>query len=262
MKTGASRGARAVILGGGVITGVLAPFLVSTTALAWPDAVLISVLLVLVPTLAVGQLPVADEREVRRIPAYAASAVTIGFLAALCWLVGTRSGGAAALGLVGIPARTLVLWSLLLAGAAIGIELLFRQLGIAMGWSESPWLKLLLPRTTRERWAFAALSLVAGFGEELVYRGYAILVLAGLVGTTGAAMLTSVVFGVLHSYQGSVGVVRSAVLGGILAWGFLATGSLWPSVAAHALIDVVGGIILADRLMVPEAAGGVLVEEE
>jgi membrane protease YdiL (CAAX protease family) len=61
-------------------------------------------------------------------------------------------------------------------------------------------------------------------------------------------VLTSAVFGVLHAYQGSLGMVRTAVLGGVLAWGFLASGSLWPAIAAHAVIDVVAGTLLADRL--------------
>jgi len=47
-------------------------------------------------------------------------------------------------------------------------------------------------------------------------------------------------------------MARSAVLGGVLAGGFLASGSLWPSIAAHAILDVLLGMALAERMMVPE----------
>ena len=36
------------------------------------------------------------------------------------------------------------------------------------------------------------------------------------------------VFGAMHVYQGWIGVVRTALRGGVLAGGFLASGSLWP----------------------------------
>lgn len=262
MKSPAARRATLILFGGAVLTGALVPFLVAVASMPWLDAALIGLLLVLVPALSVGQLPVADESELRRIPAYVASAATIGLLAGLCWLVGTRSGGVAALGLVPVPLTTLVGWTLLLGGLGLAIEIVFRQLGIVFRWSESPFLKALLPRTAEERWAFAGLSMAAGFGEEIVYRGYAIPVLAGLVGTIGAAVLTSAVFGVLHAYQGAVGIVRTGLLGGLLAWGFLATGSLWPAITAHAVIDVLAGLVLAKWLMVPEPADGVGTREE
>jgi membrane protease YdiL (CAAX protease family) len=128
---------------------------------------------------------------------------------------------------------------------------------VGLGLRESPLLRTLLPRTGRERAAFVALAVTAGVGEELAYRGYVISVLAGLLGPVGAAVLSSVVFGVLHAYQGPLGVARTAALGGLLAWGFLASGSLWPPIAAHALLDVVLGVALAERMMVPEDPSGV-----
>jgi len=47
------------------------------------------------------------------------------------------------------------------------------------------------------------------------------------------------------------------VLGGALAWGFLASGSLWPAIVAHALIDVLAGVVLGERLLSPPRATGV-----
>ena len=89
-----------------------------------------------------------------------------------------------------------------------------------------------------------------GFGEEMAYRGYA---LTALVLATGSATLalivTSATFGVLHAYQGPIGVVRTGVVGVIMGAAFLHTGSLWPPIFAHALIDLVAGLILKERLL-------------
>ena len=74
--------------------------------------------------------------------------------------------------------------------------------------------------------------------------------------------MSSSVFGVLHCYQGPQGILRTGVMGVVMAVGFLATGSLWAPILAHVLFDVVAGIFLADHLMVPEADVGVSAEEE
>jgi membrane protease YdiL (CAAX protease family) len=132
------------------------------------------------------------------------------------------------------------------AAALVGmVEAVRRGLGLA----ESDLLTRLLPRTPRERTLFAGLTLVAGWGEEVAFRGYAIPALAPLLGGGwGAAAFTSAVFGVLHAYQGPVGIVRAGLLGLILAVPFLVLGNLWPSVAAHVVIDLVGGLWLGPRL--------------
>jgi membrane protease YdiL (CAAX protease family) len=69
--------------------------------------------------------------------------------------------------------------------------------------------------------------------------------------------VTSAVFGVLHAYQGAIGMLRAGTMGAVLAWGLLASGSLWPPLVAHVVIDLLAGLVLADRLMVPAGAGGV-----
>jgi membrane protease YdiL (CAAX protease family) len=133
----------------------------------------------------------------------------------------------------------------------------FRQIGLVLSVQESPILRALLPRSTGERSLFGLLSIAAGVGEEVAYRGYAIPVLAPLVGPAGAVAVTSAVFGVLHTYQGALGIGRTATMGAVLAWGFLASGSLIPSIIAHTAIDVIAGIMIAERLMLPESRSGV-----
>jgi uncharacterized protein len=216
------------------------------------DATALAVLLVFLPILAVLQAGMLRSLEVERMGAYVSSALTLLALGGGAWVVGSRHGGGAALGLSPIPWRAFAAWTGGLVAAGLAVTVAFRVAGRRLGLRESRLLRDLLPRTGRERAAFAGLSVAAGVGEELAFRGYVIPVLGGLIGAPLAAVASSLVFGVLHVYQGPLGMARTAVLGGVLAWGFLASGSLWPPMAAHAILDVLLGMALAERMMVPE----------
>ena len=213
------------------------------------DALYLAGLVALLPILAVAQLPLVEGLRVEREPAYVGSAVTVGVLGAVAAVLGIRRGGLEGVGLGGVAPETFALWVVgtCLAAAALvgGLHVLRRAVGIP----ESALLRELLPRTGRERRLFVALSLVAGVGEELAFRGYAIPVLAPhMGGAWGAAAFTSVNFGLLHAYQGVFGMVRTACLGFLLAASFVITGSLWPAVTVHVLLDLVAGLVLGERL--------------
>lgn len=222
------------------------------TELGILDVVLLAVLLVAVPTMSLAQIPLVGHATIERLPAYWSSIVTLWLIGTACWLVGTRDVGAAALGVVWIPLPAMVGWTVGLTVAALGLILVFRWLGDRLGRLDSSLLRQLLPVTPQEKGVFALLSVAAGAGEEIAYRGYVIPVLAPLVGTVPAAVGSTVVFGIMHGYQGAMGIVRTTLMGGVLAWGFLASGSLWPPILAHVLIDLLAGIVLGERLLVPE----------
>lgn len=221
------------------------------------DGAALTLLLGILPALSIAQARALSGVEVPRLGAYLSSAVTLLALGAGAWALGARRGGPEALGLVPLPAGELAAWTAGLVAAGLALTEGFRRVGEALGARETALLRHLLPRGRLERASFAGLSLAAGFGEELAYRGYALTQLAPLLGPWGAAAATSVVFGTLHAYQGPVGMVRTAALGGLLAWGFLASGSLLPAILAHALLDVVLGIVLGERMMVPGNPAGV-----
>lgn len=84
------------------------------------------------------------------------------------------------------------------------------------------------------------LAVSAGFCEEFVVRGYGtgFLIRWG-VNRWLAAIITSVIFGTLHIYEGSHAMFVIAVWGILFAVPFIKTGSLWPGVAAHTAIDAV-----------------------
>lgn len=255
--TRARRTARVIVGGGVLLCWAALYYLSAVVSLPLLDAILLSVLLVAVPLLSMAQLPLIQGQHIERLPAYWSSIVTLWLLGTACWFVGAREGGAAALGLVWIGVLPLLAWSLGLAAAGMGIIVGFRALGRRLGVVESALLRDLLPRTRQERRVFALLSFAAGTGEELAYRGYSIPVLLPLVGTGWAVAVTTAVFGLMHGYQGWLGMARTALMGGVLAGGFLAAGSLWPPIVAHIAIDILAGIVFGERLLSHPGGAGV-----
>jgi membrane protease YdiL (CAAX protease family) len=100
----------------------------------------------------------------------------------------------------------------------------------------------MLPRTRREMAVFSMVSLTAGFAEEYLLRGFCLGVVALVTGSLWlAAAVTTVSFGLAHIYQGPRGAARATVLGAVLAIPVVVTGSLAPSIVAHAATDLVSG---------------------
>ncbi len=217
------------------------------------DGVYTALLLILLPALGGAQSAVLDEVPLERLPVYASSAVTIALLGAVSAGLGIRSAGPAALGLVSLPVGTFAAWAAGVLVTGVLLTLVSLPLGRRLGIPETSAVDALMPRTAEEKLAFTGLSLLAGLGEELAYRGYLLAMLAPLVGPWGAVVLAAVPFSVLHGYQGWMGVARTAVLGLLLGVPLVVTGSLWPSVAAHAAIDIVLGAWLGERLLAREA---------
>ncbi len=239
-----------IALAGLLAYPVIALVLWKVTALGALDAFFLVGLLELLPALALGQMALARGIVIQRVPAYLNSGSTILLLGILGLFMGRRLVGLPGMGLDAPISGDNLVWTVLLLGAGVGTLLGFRSIRRAVGGKETPLVHELMPVTTKEKGLFAALSLCAGFGEEMAYRGYAI---SALVVATGSAPLalvvTSASFGVLHAYQGAIGVVRTAVVGLILGAAFLYTGSLWPPMVAHMLIDLVAGLALKERLL-------------
>jgi CAAX protease family protein len=142
------------------------------------------------------------------------------------------------------------LWGALLVVislAAMGVTIIFEKLG---WWpEESDLVRLLIPATAREKlWAVLSLAPTAGFCEEFLYRGFLLVELnQWFHSMTVAWIVSSIVFGLAHIYQGVSGVVRAAALGALLAFPVIHLGSLYPSMAAHFVIDAVALGWLAPR---------------
>jgi membrane protease YdiL (CAAX protease family) len=89
-----------------------------------------------------------------------------------------------------------------------------------------------------------ALIVVAGWGEETLFRGYLFerlgkLFGGGWVAKTAIVVATALFFGSLHYHdQGLAGAEQAAITG--LVWGgiFAVTGRLWMLMCAHAAFDL------------------------
>ena len=100
-----------------------------------------------------------------------------------------------------------------------------------------------LPHSEFELLPYLALAITAGLCEEFLYRGFAMAALssAGL-GRGLVVLLSSLLFGLAHSYQGKGGMMMTFVVGLLLGASRLAYNSLVPAVFWHAAVDVVAGV--------------------
>ncbi|WP_447728166.1 CPBP family intramembrane glutamic endopeptidase [Sphingomonas koreensis] len=107
----------------------------------------------------------------------------------------------------------------------------------------------ILPRKGSEFAWTAALGIAAAVVEELFFR-LALPLFATLA--TGSAWLgfafATLLFGAGHRFQGWTGRVFAGVVGGLLAWLYLATGALWFTMLTHALLNL-NGLVLRPALL-------------
>ncbi|HXI87266.1 MAG TPA: CPBP family intramembrane glutamic endopeptidase [Parvularculaceae bacterium] len=101
----------------------------------------------------------------------------------------------------------------------------------------------ILPQTREEFFYFPILGVTGGIFEELLYRGFLIWFLTPFAGLYGAVVISSVIFGFGHAYQGWRGVLRTALIGLAFGIGYALTHSLWWLMAAHVLIGLFADLI-------------------
>lgn len=252
---GALREARALLRAALVVFPLLSLSLILGLELAIPDALFTGFLLGSLPLLSMAQLPLLHGARVDRMSAYTSSVVMLIVLTVVALALGWSGPGLEALGLVPrFSAEDAVLTAGLFTGLAV-FGVVSHLAGEWAGVEETPVLKQLIPRSSRERWTFGLVSLSAGLGEEIVYRGYLVVVLGAIFsGPWWAAVASSLAFAILHAYQGGVGIVRSGVLGFVFAAAFIEGGSLWPLIIVHTGVDLVSGLWLGPRMISSDGA--------
>lgn len=101
-----------------------------------------------------------------------------------------------------------------------------------------------LPASPGELPGAFLLALSAGVAEEVYFR-LALPLLIALV--SGSALLgagcAALLFGLMHRYQGWVGVAATGAAGLFLAFVHLASGNLWLAMVCHAAMDVNGLVV-------------------
>ena len=93
-------------------------------------------------------------------------------------------------------------------------------------------------------WIVLVAIFAAGFGEELLWRGFLMDRLARLRGLAGKPWaiigIQGALFGLPHFYQGWGGVIVTGVVGLFFGWlRFNQRGNLWALIIAHVLVDVI-----------------------
>ena len=171
-----------------------------------------------------------------------ASSVLVGLVILfIVWFLGLRPTGAS-FALLGLRAtRIHAGWATLLTIAAMVLSLVSTlAYSFIMERTGVDW--LLPPENYTEIvfegpamvLTFLALALWTPLTEELFFRGF---VFAGLVhrrGVAGALVFSAIIFSAFHLLAGPGVLVPIFITGLLLAWLYYRTGSLWPSIAAHA----------------------------
>ncbi len=176
------------------------------------------------PTAALSAGFIALNELMLLLPVFAATAVMTGlegrsFLSA--GLLGPRSGRSLAGGLLAGIAALSLLMALLLAG----------------GLAQSSWRGLPPLALATNLLAWLGACLLIGLTEELAFRGYLQQALSRGLGFWPAALVTSLIFGLLHvtnQHESVIGIVNVCGAGLILCLGLRRTGSLWWPIGFHA----------------------------
>ena len=94
----------------------------------------------------------------------------------------------------------------------------------------------MLPQTKRERIVFIFVAATAGICEEIIFRGAMTMFLLNLpfdMSLTITAIVSAIIFGSVHYYQGWKGMFVTAVLGYIMFNLYTSTGSLLLPILVH-----------------------------
>jgi membrane protease YdiL (CAAX protease family) len=118
-------------------------------------------------------------------------------------------------------------------------------------------MRSLVPAFGLEMAAFVVVCLTAGVCEEMLYRGWLVNLLRAGTGSPWAAVVVSaIVFGIGHAYQGLKAMLRTVFVGLQLAILYVVVGSLIPGQVLHAGADLlvgVAGALAVSRLSAAEA---------
>ncbi|MBZ5513868.1 MAG: CPBP family intramembrane metalloprotease [Acidobacteriia bacterium] len=216
-------------------------------------ALFVLLLLAGVPALSYATARRPELRTVPRRDLYFSAVISQWLLTAVGVVVALAGGpGLQATGFRAVPLRDFYFWVALLAAvslAGLGLVLVLER----RNWwpPESDLVLLLIPASRREQFlAVLMVAPTAALCEEFLYRGYLLTqISAWLGGHVWGWAVSSIAFGLAHAYQGLNGMARAAILGALLAYPVVHLGSLYPSMAAHFLIDAIALAWLGPRFL-------------
>jgi uncharacterized protein len=114
--------------------------------------------------------------------------------------------------------------------------------------------KRLVPKTSTERAVWILVSISAGVCEEILYRGWLLGLFAATLGSVWLGLLiSSIIFGFAHAYQGRSAILRTGIVGVVFGLLFIFSGSLIPGQVLHAAMDLNNGLALGKAAQRTEA---------
>jgi membrane protease YdiL (CAAX protease family) len=191
-------------------------------------------------------IPQMGRRE--RLSLYAS---TIGFqwlaVGVVAWRARARGLTPEELGLV-VHGRWRILITAMVGAATLGTLQWFnlRRMGRSSAKARK-FLEMLaeriLPQSRVELLPYLGLAVTAGLCEEFLYRGFAMAALtrSGLP-VWGVVLLSSLLFGLAHLYQGRGGIVSTLIIGTVFGTARIAYDGLLPVMLWHFAVDAVAGV--------------------
>ncbi|MBX7187562.1 MAG: CPBP family intramembrane metalloprotease [Vicinamibacteria bacterium] len=111
---------------------------------------------------------------------------------------------------------------------------------------DKPTWRLFAPTNRRERRMWIVLSLSAGIGEELVWRGVLPALVARLTGSLALGIALSIAsFALAHAIQGPRSVLAIAAIAAAFHALVFISDSLYPAMVVHFVYDVIAGFTYA-----------------
>jgi membrane protease YdiL (CAAX protease family) len=193
----------------------------------------------LIPYLAFKSSRVIATRPLPPKPKHFATQVlTLAYFLAISMVVGRREW-------ITLFPRQMPEPKFFLAGAAalVGLVVLMRPMWRDRVAQRARKVWLFMPRNPKERVLWICVSVAAGISEEVTYRGVMFGLLWRITGSAwAAALIGAAVFAISHFMQGAKGM--AIIFGIALTFQMLAwfSGSLYVSMAVHALYDVAAGL--------------------
>ena len=206
----------------------------------------------------VGRKPRSERNVVRRYCVTTAGAALISALVLFAWHASGRPFSALGLDApIGIPGDVgFVLDAALVCYFAYG--LLFKKQSAEDNAATQRRLDALhiVPQTRTEFLLWPIMVLVASPFEELLFRGFLIWFFANFAGLWGAVLLSSLLFGLGHAYQGWRGILRTALIGLAFGIAYALTQSLWWLMVAHVILNLYAGLLAAKLVRQSPAPAG------
>jgi len=115
----------------------------------------------------------------------------------------------------------------------------------------------ILPESRDELRLFVVFTIMAGFGWEVLYRGFLLFWLSPMIGLAPAVAASSTAYGLCHGYKTMTQTVGSLVSSLLFTTGYATTGNLWWLIILHIALPLLSVLATSrtERTVASHTAG-------